>query len=66
MHEALGADRAPPATDVALVTEMIWDGYLSVLRRAGLGGVSLPATKARIATQVRTILAGAVAREPAL
>jgi|SRR5580658_1968243 AcrR family transcriptional regulator len=66
VHEAMGADRAPPATDVAFITEMIWDGYLSVLRRAGLAGVSLPTIKARIAAQVRTILAGAHAREPAL
>jgi AcrR family transcriptional regulator len=42
----------------ALVAEMIWDGYLAVVRRAALGGVTPEAVKARIATQVKTVLAG--------
>jgi len=55
IREALGcADHA----DDALVAEMIWDGYLAVVRRAALGGVTPEAVKARIATQVKTVLAG--------
>lgn len=50
-----GADGA----DTAFVAEMIWDGYLAVLRRAAQGGLTGEAAKARIAGLVRTILAGA-------
>jgi AcrR family transcriptional regulator len=55
IREELGcADRA----DDALAAEMIWDGYLAVVRRAALGGVTPQAVKSRIAAQVKTILAG--------
>lgn len=47
------------AADVALLAEMIWDAYVSILRRAGLDGLSLDVVRARIAGQVSTILAGA-------
>jgi len=45
--------------DVSLVSEMIWDVYVSILRRAALDGLTLEAVKVRIGDQVGTILAGA-------
>jgi AcrR family transcriptional regulator len=45
--------------DAAFVAELIWDGYLAILRRAALGGLTPDAVKARIDAGVRTILAGA-------
>jgi AcrR family transcriptional regulator len=45
--------------DVSLIAEMIWDAYISILRRAATDGLTLEAVKARIGDQVSTILAGA-------
>jgi AcrR family transcriptional regulator len=45
--------------DVSLLAEMIWDAYVSILRRASLDGLTVQAVKARISAQVSTILAGA-------
>ena len=42
----------------AVVTEMIWDGYVALIRRAALGGLTPEAVKARMRDQVRTVLAG--------
>jgi AcrR family transcriptional regulator len=44
--------------DVAVVAEMIWDGYVALIRRAALGGLTPEAVKARMRDQVRTVLAG--------
>ena len=45
--------------DVSLLAEMIWDAYVSILRRASLDNLTVDAVKARISAQVSTILAGA-------
>ena len=45
--------------DVSLISEMLWDAYISILRRVAMDGSSLEAVKARIGDQVSTILAGA-------
>jgi hypothetical protein len=37
---------------------MIWDGYVALIRRAALGGLTPEAVKARMRDQVRTVLAG--------
>jgi AcrR family transcriptional regulator len=44
--------------DVSLVAEMIWDGYVALIRRASLGGLTPETVKARMRDQVRTVLAG--------
>lgn len=44
--------------DVTVVAEMIWDGYVSLIRRASLGGLTPETVKARMREQVRTVLAG--------
>jgi AcrR family transcriptional regulator len=54
VREELGGD-----VDAAFIGELIWDGYLGVLRRAALGGLTADAVKARIEAGVLTILAGA-------
>jgi AcrR family transcriptional regulator len=45
--------------DIGLLAEMIWDAYVSILRRASLEGLTLDVVKARLSGQVATILAGA-------
>jgi AcrR family transcriptional regulator len=47
------------SADISLLAEMIWDAYVSILRRASLDGLTVDAVKGRIADQVSTILAGA-------
>jgi AcrR family transcriptional regulator len=42
----------------ALISDMIWDGYLASLRRAALDGLTLEPLRARIHDQTKTILAG--------
>ena len=44
--------------DVGIVAEMIWDGYVALIRRAALGGLTPDEVKARMREQVRTVLAG--------
>lgn len=44
--------------DVAVIAEMIWDGYVALIRRASVGGLTPEQVKARMRDQVRTILAG--------
>ena len=56
-QEFVSDERVTPA-DVTLLAEMIWDAYVSVLRRAGMDGLTPADAKARIAAQVETILAG--------
>lgn len=57
LRPELGCAEAPCA-DVAVVAEMIWDGYVSLIRRASLGGLTPDDVKARMRDQVRTVLAG--------
>ena len=47
-------------SDVALaaVAEMIWDGYVALVRRAALGALTPDELKARMREQVRTVLSG--------
>ena len=47
------------STNPALVAELLWDGYVSAIRRAGLEGVSAAEIKRRLADQIRIILGGA-------
>jgi AcrR family transcriptional regulator len=49
---------APGGHCAALISDMIWDGYLSALRRAALDGLTLEPLRARIHDQTKTILAG--------
>jgi hypothetical protein len=37
---------------------MIWDGYVALIRRASLGGLTTDEVKARMRDQVRTVHAG--------
>ena len=46
---------APPG----LLAEMLWDGYVSSIRRAALDGFDLNQVKRRVADQIGIILAGA-------
>jgi AcrR family transcriptional regulator len=54
---ALGAEIGCPEGQ-GVVAEMIWDGYVALIRRAALGGLTPEAVKARMRDQVRTVLAG--------
>jgi AcrR family transcriptional regulator len=54
----LGCAESQGAVDVVTVAEMIWDGYVALIRRASLGGLTPEAVKARMRDQVRTVLAG--------
>jgi AcrR family transcriptional regulator len=44
--------------DLTVVAEMIWDGYVALIRRAALGDLTPESVKARMRDQVRTVLAG--------
>jgi AcrR family transcriptional regulator len=59
VREEFACAESVTRADVSLISEMIWDAYVSVLRRAALDGLTLEAVKARIGDQVTTILAGA-------
>ncbi|MGA0602684.1 TetR/AcrR family transcriptional regulator [Caulobacter sp. KR2-114] len=48
-------------TDVALISQMLWDSYLANFRHAAFEGWGLSELRARLADQVRIILAGAKA-----
>jgi AcrR family transcriptional regulator len=54
------ADAHGPEGDAAfaIVAEMIWDGYVALVRRAALGALTPEALKARMREQVRTVLSG--------
>jgi AcrR family transcriptional regulator len=56
LRPELGCIDAQGGLDV--VGEMIWDGYVALIRRASLGGLTTDAVKARIRDQVRTVVAG--------
>jgi AcrR family transcriptional regulator len=55
---ALRPELEAPCADVGVVAETIWDGYVALIRRASLGGLTPDEVKARMREQVRTILAG--------
>jgi AcrR family transcriptional regulator len=46
-------------TDVALISQMLWDCYLANFRHAAFEGWGLGELRARLADQIRIILAGA-------
>jgi AcrR family transcriptional regulator len=50
-----------PGADGALIAEMLWDAYLANYRRALFDGWALEQLMARLALQVRVLLAGASA-----
>jgi AcrR family transcriptional regulator len=56
LHPELGCAEAQG--DVTVIAEMIWDGYVALIRRAALGGLTPEAVKGRMRDQVRTVLAG--------
>ena len=56
LRPELGCVDAQGGLDV--VAEMIWDGYVALIRRASLGGLTPDEVKARMRDQVRTVLAG--------
>ena len=56
LRPELGCVEAQGGLDV--VAEMIWDGYVALIRRASLGGLTTDEVKARMHDQVRTVLAG--------
>jgi AcrR family transcriptional regulator len=60
LRAELGCADAHVGGDVALaiVAEMIWDGYVALIRRAALGALTPDALKARMREQVRTVLSG--------
>ena len=58
--EAVKSDAAASETpDRAFLSELLWDAYISTLRRATLDKLSLADVKARLRRQVAVIMAGA-------
>ena len=62
LREGIGANEIVQDADITLLTEMIWDAYLSNYRRAAYDGWPLETLSSQIDKQVKVILAGAVAR----
>lgn len=62
LRDGIGKNEIKQDADVTLLTEMIWDAYLSNYRRAAYDGWSLETLSAHIDKQVAVILAGALAR----
>lgn len=62
LRDGIGKNEIKQDADVALLTELIWDAYLSNYRRAAYDGWALEALSAHIDKQVAVILAGALAR----
>jgi AcrR family transcriptional regulator len=56
VEQELGGETS--AASAHLTADMIWDGYLSTLRRVAQGRLTPDLVKARIGEQTRTILAG--------
>ncbi len=58
-----GADKGelPAQADPALIAELLWDAYLSNYRHAAFDGLGLEQIMARLARQVRVLIAGASA-----
>lgn len=60
--EAVKSDLGPNealAVDRALVGEILWDGYVSTLRRAALENLGLETVKTRVRELVKVVMAGA-------
>lgn len=62
LRDGIGANEIVQDADITLLTEMVWDAYLSNYRRAAYDGWSLEALSAQIDKQVKVILAGVVTR----
>lgn len=62
LRDGIGKNEIKQDADVTLLTEMIWDAYLSNYRRAAYDGWSLETLSAHIDKQIAVVLAGALAR----
>ena len=62
LRDGIGANQIVQDADITLLTEMVWEAYLSNYRRAAYDGWSLETLSDHVAKQVKVILAGAVAR----
>tara|TARA_R110002167_G_scaffold21126_3_gene76926 strand:- start:362 stop:1150 length:789 start_codon:yes stop_codon:yes gene_type:complete len=63
LQSGIGKGELKQDTDVRLVSELVWDAFLSNFRRAAYDGWTLEQLTARAGKQVDVILAGAVARQ---
>jgi AcrR family transcriptional regulator len=59
LKAAAAAGELRASVDADLVAELIWDGYVSTIRRAALEDLKLAEVKQRVAEQIRLIFAGA-------
>ncbi len=62
LRDGIGSNEIKQDADVTLLTELIWDAYLSNYRRAAYDGWSVEKLSAHADKQVKVILAGALAR----
>ncbi len=62
LRDGIGQNEIKQDADVTLLTELIWDAYLSNYRRAAYDGWSVETLSAHADKQVKVILAGALAR----
>jgi len=62
LRDGIGQGEIKQDADVVLLTELIWDAYLSNYRRAAYDGWSVAKLSAHADKQVGIILAGALAR----
>jgi AcrR family transcriptional regulator len=63
LRSGVGSGELVQDADVALLTDMIWEAYLSNYRRAAYDGLSTEQLSDQIGRQIDVILAGAVARK---
>jgi AcrR family transcriptional regulator len=63
LRSGVGSGELVQDADVTLLTDMIWEAYLSNYRRAAYDGLSMEQLSAQIERQIDVILAGAVARK---
>ena len=59
LKAGLASGELRASAPAGLLAEMLWDGYVSSIRRAALDGFDLNQVKRRVADQVGIILAGA-------
>lgn len=62
LRDGVGKGEIKQDADVALLTEMVWDAYLSNYRRAAYDGWSVDQLSVHVDKQVAVILAGSLAR----
>ncbi|MBB5745119.1 TetR/AcrR family transcriptional regulator [Brevundimonas variabilis] len=62
LRDGIGTNEIKQDADITLLTEMVWDAYLSNYRRAAYDGWSLETLSGHLDKQLKVILAGAVAR----